>query len=582
MISARIHNKIYFLLLLLAIHINDLSAQIIPSDYKQNKSFTYDEAISYYKLLDDQFDNATLIEKGTTDIGRPLHLFVMYNGNFEKEVVHGKIHPVMLVLNGIHPGEPDGIDASLHLAEWILTKHDSVLNELAVCIIPVYNIGGALNRSCCSRANQNGPEAYGFRGNAKNLDLNRDFIKLDSKNANSFVQIFQWIQPDYFVDTHVSNGADYQYTFTLLPTLRDKIWPAMGDYMYEEILPAAYNYMDEKGWPVAPYVNSVAQVPDSGIVAFYDSPRYSTGYAALFNVPGFVIETHMLKPFPSRVESTLEFLKFSVLYMYTNGRKVKELKKTCEKEMKSEQLCGINWTVDTVNVDRFNFLGYEASYKESKLTGADRLYYDTQRPFVKEIPFFNHYVCTDKAKLPDYYIIPQAWDEVIKRLKINGVELDYLDKDSSFATETYKIVSYQASKVPYEGHHMKRNIETAPIALVKQFYKGDVIVKTGTRYDYFVASVLEPTAYDSYFTWGFFDSMLQQKEWFSTYVWEDKAWKLYLENEDLRREFDAQKQNDTNFAKSSWEQLYFIYKNSPNFEESYMEYPVYRVYSKEE
>ena len=69
----------------------------------------------------------------------------------------------------------------------------------------------ALNRNSTTRTNQNGPESYGFRGNARNYDLNRDFIKSDTKNAKTFAQIFHLVQPDVFIDNHVSNGADYQY-----------------------------------------------------------------------------------------------------------------------------------------------------------------------------------------------------------------------------------------------------------------------------------------------------------------------------------------------------------------------------------
>ena len=91
--------------------------------------------------------------------------------------------------------------------------------------IPQYNVGGASRRNCCTRANQDGPEGYGFRGNAANLDLNRDFIKMDSRNAEAFVALFRAMDPDVFVDTHTSNGADYPYTMTLITTQEDKAGP---------------------------------------------------------------------------------------------------------------------------------------------------------------------------------------------------------------------------------------------------------------------------------------------------------------------------------------------------------------------
>ena len=84
--------------------------------------------------------------------------------------------------------------------------------------IPVYNVDGALSRQDTSRVNQNGPEAFGFRGNARHLDLNRDFIKADSLNARTFAQVFTRWDPDVMVDTHTSNGADYQHVVTLIAT----------------------------------------------------------------------------------------------------------------------------------------------------------------------------------------------------------------------------------------------------------------------------------------------------------------------------------------------------------------------------
>lgn len=579
MCNAIIRKITFLFIFFISLYSQSIEAQLVPLQYKQNKSFTYDETIQYYRLLDQKYKHATLLEQGITDIGKPLHLFVMYGGkNFKKDVIDAKKVPILLVMNGIHPGEPDGVDASLLWAEWILSNNDSLLKNTCICIIPIYNIDGCLNRNCCSRANQDGPEQYGFRGNSKNLDLNRDFIKMDSRNAESFVRIFQWLQPDMFIDTHVSDGADYQYTFTLLTTQKNKLEKNVSDLLYSKILPAAENYMLSEGWPVAPYVNGFAEVPDSGLVAFYDSPRYSTGYAALFNVPGFVLETHMLKPFPKRVESTLAFLKFASTYIHQQGAELKRIKREADVLTASAKSFGLNWKLDKSKLSWFDFLGYEAGFKKSEVTGKDRLYYDTQRPYKKSIPMYWEYVCTDIATKPFCYIIPQGWYTIIDKLKCNNVGITYLTTDSVVKVETYKIVSYQSTAIPYEGHHVKRNIKISPVNVEKKFYKGDAIIKTGTRFDYFLASVLEPTSVDSYFTWGFFDSMLQQKEWFSDYIWEDKAMELLNSNDDLNVKFIEKLKSDTGFANDSWQQLYFIYTESPYFEESYMQYPVYKLF----
>jgi len=188
------------------------------------------------------------------------------------------------------------------------------------------------------------------------------------------------------------------------------------------------------------------------------------------------------------------------------------------------------------------------------------------------------YSCVDSIAKPAYYLIPQGWNIVIEKLKINQIKMEFVTADEIMNVSSYKIISYTSSVTPYEGHHLKRNVNVESTNLQKQFYKGDVKIKTGTRFDYFLASVLEPTGYDSYFAWGFFDSMLNQKEWFSDYVWEDRAYDILEKDSDLKKRFQDKKQSDTAFANSSWEQLYFIYKASPYFEESYMQYPVYKIY----
>jgi hypothetical protein len=149
-------------------------------------------------------------------------------------------------LNGIHPGEPDGIDASMLLARDIQAGKYKLPSNVVIALIPVYNIGGALNRSAFYRVDQNGPAEFGFRGNSQNLDLNRDFIKVDSKEALSFTGIFRMLDPDIFVDNHVSNGADYQHVMTLITSQHNKLGGAMGLYLNKTFEPGLYDLMKRR------------------------------------------------------------------------------------------------------------------------------------------------------------------------------------------------------------------------------------------------------------------------------------------------------------------------------------------------
>lgn len=132
--------------------------------------------------------------------------------------------PVFFNNNGIHPGEPEGIDACMALVRDFCTRPErlAALGNTVFLFIPVYNVDGCFNRNTTSRVNQLGPESFGFRANGRNLDLNRDFVKCDSLAAQVFNRFFTDWDPDVMVDTHTSNGADYSYTMTLIHTQTDK------------------------------------------------------------------------------------------------------------------------------------------------------------------------------------------------------------------------------------------------------------------------------------------------------------------------------------------------------------------------
>ena len=203
-----------------------------------NQSATYQETIAYFQLLANDFETIDIKTMGLTDSGEPLHI-VTFNSDatFDFEVIQ-KNKAVLLINNGIHAGEPDGIDASMQFfRDLALGKIKAPKNTVIVCI-PVYNIGGALNRNSSTRANQSGPEEYGFRGNARNYDLNRDFIKSDTRNTKSFVEIFHITNPDVFIDNHVSNGSDYQYKLTYIMTEPSKLGAVLGSYLRKEMMPS--------------------------------------------------------------------------------------------------------------------------------------------------------------------------------------------------------------------------------------------------------------------------------------------------------------------------------------------------------
>lgn len=539
-----------------------------------NQSTTYDECIAYYKNLDAHFETISMKEMGLTDSGEPLHI-VTFSENKNFDYTQNKA--VILVNNGIHPGEPDGIDASMMLLRDLATSKIKVPKNTIIVVIPIYNIGGSLNRNSFSRANQNGPEAYGFRGNARNFDLNRDFIKSDSKNSRSFQEIYHLVNPDMFVDNHVSNGADYQYTFTCIATQHQRLGGNLGNFYKEEMHPAIMQDLKKKKIESVPYVNIHGDKPDDGFAQFMDSPRYATGYTTLFNSVGSVPETHMLKPYKDRVHVTYEYMVSTINYVDTNYLKIKALKTKNLENYKVGMNYPLQWEIDSSKVSYIDFKGFKGDYKPSAVSGKDRLYYDRKQPFTKKIPFYNDYKATKEVVIPSFYVVQKSQWPIIDLLKLNGIEMQPLAKDTEIEVESYKIASYETSKSPYEGHYGHYNTVVVKSTKKVQFRKGDLMINTQQAGVKYLMETLEPEAVDSYFNWNFFDPILQQKEYFSAYVFEDLAKEILDKDPKLKAEFEAKKTQDKAFAESGAWQLDWIYKHSPYYEKAHLQYPVYRI-----
>lgn len=539
---------------------------------------TYQEAIAWWEKLDAASPVVKMQAIGPTDAGYPLHLvLVSADKDFNIPSLKKKKKNIIFVLNGIHPGEPDGIDASMLLVRDIAQGKYPLPSNVVLALIPIYNIGGALNRSPYYRVDQNGPEEFGFRGNSQNLDLNRDFIKCDSKEALSFTRIFHLLDPDIFVDNHVSNGADYQHVMTLIASQHNRLGGAMGEYMNKQFEPAIYGLMKQKGWDLVPYVNHFGETPDKGWPQFWDSPRYSSGYASLWNTFAFVPETHMLKPYKQRVASTRDLMESFIEFTAKNGKEISLLRKQAFKNQLTQPSFPIAWKLDTSRSTQITFLGYEAGHKPSNISGLPRLYYDRNKPYEKKIPFYNFYIDTFSVTKPKAYIIPQGWWKVIERLKANNVQMHTLLKDTTLEVESYKITNYQSTPNPFEGHHLNRNVQVQKILKKITFRKGDYIISLNQKANRFLINILEPKTEDSYFTWNFFDPILGQKEGFSSYVFEETANAYLQKHPDLKDKLEAKKLVDTIFAQSASLQLNYVYKNSHYYEQAHMEYPVYRL-----
>lgn len=555
--------------------------QHITTKFEQSggtQSPNYFEIIKWWKKLDAVSPAVKMLEMGPTDAGFPLHLVLVSSGkDFDITSIKAEKKAIILIINGIHPGEPDGIDASMILVRNIVENKYRLPSNVVLAIVPVYNIGGCLNRSKNYRIDQNGPVEKGWRGNAENLDLNRDFIKCDSKNAISFTKIFHDLDPDVFVDNHVSDGADYQHVMTLLTSQHNKLGGSMGDYLDTQFEPALYSLMKGKGYDLVPYVNHFGETPEKGWSAYWDSPRYSSGYATLWSTFSFTPETHMLKPYRQRVASTKALEESFIEFTSRHCKQILDLREKTRKQQRTQKSFPIAWKLDRSKPTEIIYKGYEAGHKPSEVSGLPRLYYDRTKPFIAKVPFYNFYSDTLSVDKPEAYMIPQGWWKVIERLQANRVQMKRLTRDTIIEVQWYRIENYRSSSRPYEGHHLNSQVRISVNTKTMSFRKGDWYIPMNQTANRFVIETLEPQGEDSYFAWNFFDPILGQKEGYSDYSFEDIAAEYLKNHPDLKDRLNQRKATDTAFAKNGRAQLDFVFENSVYFEPAYLQYPVYRV-----
>lgn len=553
----------------------------LSSIYAQNSTYTYPQLIAEYQQLAQSHEDVHLFNMGQSDYGLPIYLCVIGVAADSQQVFsYAQNSTVLLINNGIHAGEPCGINASIDFVKQYSTLTEKQkMDYPVIAIIPAYNVGGMHNRGSFSRANQNGPEEYGFRGNAKNLDLNRDFIKMDSENMSTFARIYHALDPDVFLDTHTSNGADYQYTLTLISSMKDRLHPLQASMVYDEMLPMLKDSLwSNDSIDLFPYIEMNENRLHHGIHAFNDLARYSMGYTRLFHSLSFTSETHMLKPFEDRVEATYVLINHMAKYTRKFDDEIERVRSIARLEDSKNKYYKYNYVLDMArNAESFiDLKGYAYEDSASLITQQPRLFYDRTKDTTFTIPYDFYYSAQDSVLIPEYFVV-KSWEEAtLERLQLNGISVQFIDKDTVLLLRQTKVVNYRTVQAPYEGHYLHFSTQTQEAVDNVKLKKGDAIIYTQQKGINLIMEILTARCEDSYFNWGFYDSYLQQKEYFSPYVFEEIAIEILANDDELKQDFEQKKAIDASFNASRWEQLFYIYQNSQYYEKTHRVLPVYR------
>jgi hypothetical protein len=355
----------------------------------------------------------------------------------------------------------------------------------------------------------------------------------------------------------------------------------LGTFLDKQMNPALYQMMEKKSeYLMCPYVMVWRKPPDDGFRQFMEPPRFSTGYTSLYNTISFMTENHIFKPFKDRVLSCLDFMHCLLEYTHENAEEIGKLRNEANNFTREQKEFTLDWKLDSSQYDKITFNGYKATYPPGKLTGEPLLYYDREQPYTKEIPFYNHYTATLTKKAPEYYLVPQAWKEAVKRLKWNTVEMKRLTKDTTLLVDMYYIDDFETTDSPYNGHYIHSNTKTTSKTMQVDFYSGDYVVAVKGREKHYIMHALEPEAPDSYFNWNLFDEILQSREYFSPFIFEEKAMVLLDTIPGLKEKLRQEIASHPEMENNTYLQMRFIYRHSPYFEDTYRRYPIGRIYDK--
>jgi hypothetical protein len=562
----------------------------IPSEWQTfaeqtnyRKTPRYSETIEYSRRLDKSSDLIVYQPFGKSGEGRDLPLLIAAAGKtFTPDAARKKGKAVVLIQACIHAGESDGKDAGLALLRDIaITKTRlSLLDNVVILYVPIYNVDGHELFSPYNRINQVGPDEMGFRGTSANLNLNRDYMKADAPETRAFLKLWNEWKPDFFIDSHVTDGADFRYNITYEFAHFEEVSPFIKNWMNEIFEKKVVPKVEKEGNLLSHYLEFNGREVSSGVTTFIATPRFATGYSAIRNRGGLLIESHSLKPYKSRVRGTYDVFWKTLEEINLNKESLFEANRRADAET-IERARSYNANNKfplrfefTKNSVPFDFKGVEYRLEDSEISGAKRIVYGT-KPLDVTIPKFDEVRVSAAVAPPLYYIVPPQWQSVIEVLQAHGVRFQRTSKPLKIEVESYRLTEPQWSRASFESR-LPVSYKTNPIKEMREFPANSVVVPLNQETANVAIHLLEPQSGDSFAAWGFFNPIFEQKEYFSDYIMEEVAREMLAKDANLRREFEERLKDD-NFRKNAGARLRFFYERSPYFDRRIGLYPVGRI-----
>jgi dipeptidyl aminopeptidase/acylaminoacyl peptidase len=477
------------------------------SDYKATSR--YADVMDFCQRLAKESKLVRLGELGASHEGRKLPLVIIADppvANADEAKKSGKL--VVFAMGNIHAGEVDGKEALLILARDIVTRAGAgsgdpapaLLKDLVLVFAPIFNADGNEKIAKTNRPYQPGPEV-GIRANAQGLDLNRDFVKLESPEVRALVRFLNQWDPAVLVDCHTTNGSYHRYTMTydgpgvpagdqkLIAQVRDEMLPDLTERLKKETGYDSYFYgnfsPDRSKWETV-----------------LPAPRYGTHYVGLRNRIGILAESYAYAPFKDRILATRGFVKSVCEYTAENKDKVKKLLDEARKEPKPGDPIALRYKLVPIGRPH-QLLGYVEEVKDGK-----RVRTDTPKTY--EVQYMGGTETTLTVSLPYAYLFPASLGKVTDLLQRHGVVVEELREDIELDIETYRIDKIAPNPSIGFMKHRLILLEATPRKESRRVEAGTILVRTAQPLGSLAAFFLEPQAIDGLAAWNFFNDTFKE------------------------------------------------------------------------
>ena len=486
--------------------------QTVAEKSEYRATARYDDVAAWCQAFAKANPLAHLTELGRSSEGRSIPLLIVADPPVKtaaEAMRSGKL--ICLIIGNIHAGEVCGKEAlPMLLREQFTGAHPPLLKDVILAVAPIYNTDGNERVSKTNRPGQVGPEeGMGQRANARGLDLNRDFIKLEAPETRGLVHFLNEWNPHLFIDTHTTDGSYHRYLITYDGPKNPAGDPAIVRFMRGTFFPslsAAFEKQTE--WKSFYYGNFNRDRTEW--TTYPAEPRYGTTYVGLRNRLSVLSEAYSHAPYKTRVLATRDFVRECLQTAVSHKAEIIKLLDQAHRPAPRSGQPSSGQGPDLVAIrsrakaakEAVTVLGYEERQEDGR-----RVRTDTPKDY--KLQLMNEFEAAETVSRPFAYLIPSTYREGVEVLLRHGLDVQELREDIELDLEVYRLDGIEHTERRQEGHQ-PTTLRVSPRRESRRVTAGTLMVRTAQPLGNLAVTLLEPRSEDGLATWNCFDSDLKE------------------------------------------------------------------------